>query len=71
MSIPELRLKFGQRLRQWRLKRKLTQQQLADKVGIDFKYLQRIEGKKPNGVGIDMIARFAKALKIKPSSLIE
>ena len=71
MTQVSIRLRFRQRLREWRAKRKLTQQQLADKAGIEYKYLQRIEGKNPPAVRIDMIAKLAKALRIKPSSLLE
>lgn len=67
----DLRIHFGQRLKEWRLKRKLTQQELADEADIEYKYLQRIEGKKPPAVRIDMIEKLAKALKVKPSSLVE
>ena len=71
MTIPAIRLKFSQRLREWRSKRKLTQQELAEKADIEYKYLQRLEGKKPPAVKIDTVGKLATALKIKPSNLIE
>ena len=71
MAKISIRLKFGQRLREWRAKRKLTQQQLAEKADIEYKYLQRLEGKKPPAIKIDTIEKLAVALKIEPSSLIE
>lgn len=71
MTTHLIRIKFGKRLREWRAKRKLTQQQLADKAGLEYKYLQRIEGKKPPAVRIDTIYKLAQALKIEASSLLE
>lgn len=71
MKITPVRLKFSQRLREWRAKRKLTQQELAEKADIEYKYLQRLEGKKPPAVKIDTIDKLATALKIKLSSLLE
>ena len=71
MKIAPVRLKFSRRLREWRAKRKLTQQELAEKADIEYKYLQRLEGKKPPAVKIDTIDKLATALKIKPSSLLE
>ncbi len=71
MASASIRLKFGQRLRAWRAKRKLTQQELAERADIEYKYLQRLEGKKPPAIKIDTINKLAAALKIKPSSLLE
>ena len=71
MPESQLKLRFARRLREWRAKRKLTQQQLAERAGVDYKYIQRIEGKKPPAVRIDMIERLAKALRVQPSSLLE
>jgi transcriptional regulator with XRE-family HTH domain len=71
MSKPSIRIKVGQRLKEWRAKRKLTQQQLAEKADIEYKYLQRLEGKKPPAIKIDTIQKLATALKIEPSSLVE
>ena len=66
-----IRLKFGKRVKQWRIKRGLTQVDLATKADIKYKHLQRIEGNQPPAVRIDMIAAIASALRVKPSTLIE
>ena len=71
MKIASIRLKFGKRLREWRSKRKFTQQELAERADIEYKYLQRLEGKKPPAIKIDTIAKLAAALKIEPSRLVE
>lgn len=71
MTKVSIRIQFGQRLREWRSKRKLTQQELAERADIEYKYLQRLEGKKPPAIKIDTIAKLAAALKVEPSSLVE
>ncbi len=71
MSKISIRLRFGNRLREWRAKRKLTQQELAERADIEYKYLQRLEGKTPPAIKIDTIDKLAIALKVKASSLIE
>jgi transcriptional regulator with XRE-family HTH domain len=47
-----------------------TQEKLAEITGIDYKYLQRIEGKNPPNVRIETVAKFAKALKTTSSNLV-
>lgn len=65
-----IRLNFGKKLKLFRHKRKLTQEQLANAAGIDYKYLQKIEGKNPPNIKIETIERFARALKVRPSELL-
>ena len=62
--------KFGKNLRKFRKARKFTQQKLAELADIEYKYIQRLEGKNPTAVRIDTIAKLAKALKINPSKLL-
>ena len=66
-----VQLKFGSNLRKFRKLRKLTQQQLAELAEIEYKYIQRLEGKKPTAVRIDTVARLAKSLKIPPFKLLQ
>ena len=66
-----LQLKFGSNLRKFRKLRKWTQQQLAELAEIEYKYIQRLEGKKPTAVRIDTVARLAKVLKIPPFKLLQ
>ena len=62
---------FGANLRRYRKICKLTQQRLAEQAGIDYKYIQRMEGKSPTAVRIDTLARLAKALRIRPYKLLQ
>ncbi len=67
----QLRLEVGKKIRALRTERKLTQDGLAEKAGIDYKYIQKIEGKKPPAIRIDTIGKIAKALKVSPSELLQ
>jgi len=66
-----IRLKLGERVRVLREKCGYTQEKLAEITDIDYKYIQRIEGKTPPAVKIDTIERLAKALKVTPSKLLQ
>ena len=68
---PTARLKLAERVKTLRKKKGLTQEKLADLVGIDYKYLQRIEGKNPPAVRIDTIEKLAKVFKISCSKLLD
>lgn len=63
--------KLAKRLKDLRLKHKITQEQLAEAVKTSYKYVQRIEGKNPPDLRISSLERFAMALRIKPSKLID
>ncbi len=65
------RYKLGRRLQYFRGKCGYTQEKLAEITGVDYKYVQKIEGKKPPAVRIDTIEKFAKAFKIKCSKLMD
>lgn len=66
-----IRLRVGKKIRDLRKKRGLTQEKLAEFTGIDYKYLQRIEGKNPPNIKLETIAKLAKTLKVNPSALLE
>ena len=66
-----IRLKIGRMIKELRKKRKLTQEKFSETAEIDYKYLQRIEGKNPPALKIDTIERLAKALKVKPAELLK
>ena len=67
----ELKLRLGKKVRSLRKNLHLTQEQLAEITNIDYKYIQRIEGKNPPAIRIDTIGRLAKALKVKPAELLD
>jgi len=66
-----IRLKLAEQIKALRNKRGLTQEQLAEKIGIEYKYLQRIEGKNPPNIRLETIESLAKALNTSPSKLLK
>ncbi len=58
-----LKTVVGKRIREARLKVGLTQEALSEKAGVDYKYLQRMEGKTPPNLKLETIEKLAKALK--------
>ena len=68
---PEIRYKFGKRLRQLRKAKKWTQEDLAGHADVAYKHIQRLEGKTPSPVKIDTIEKLAKAFKISISKLLD
>ncbi|MDD5173482.1 MAG: helix-turn-helix transcriptional regulator [Candidatus Omnitrophica bacterium] len=66
-----IRLKLGEKIKYFRKKRGYTQSKLAELADIDYKYLQRIEGKNPPALKIDTIGKLASALKVSISELMD
>lgn len=65
-----IRIKLGKKIKELRNKQKMTQEELSDATGIDYKYVQKIEGKNPPNLKIETIEKIAKALNINPSKLL-
>jgi transcriptional regulator with XRE-family HTH domain len=63
--------KFAKRLRELRKHNKLTQEQLAELSGVDYKHIQLLESKNPPAPKLDTLQKLAKAFKISPSKLLE
>ena len=59
---------FGQRAREMRLQRGWTQQELADRMGIDWKGLGQIERGERN-LTLRNVGRLSEALEVKPYQL--
>ena len=66
-----IRLKIAKKIKELRRKRGYTQERLSELSDIDYKYLQRIEGKMPPNIKIETIEKLAKAFKISVSKLLE
>jgi len=63
--------KFSKRLRELRKKNGLTQEKLAEIADISYKNVQYLESKNPTCPSLITLNKLAKALKIKPSKLID
>jgi len=67
----DIRLKLGKKIRKLRIKCGYTQDKLSEITEIDYKYIQKIEGKNPPNIKLETIERLAKALKVHPSKLLQ
>ena len=67
----DIRIKFARRLRELRLKRKWTQEELAEFADLAYRHVQRLESRKnPPPIKIDTIQKIATAFKISLSKLL-
>lgn len=71
MATPKIRLELARQLRKLRMKYHLTQEEVAERSGLDTRYYQRLESRNPNAVKIDTIEKLAKAFKISCSKLLD
>jgi len=62
--------KFGMKLRKIRKAKGVTQEKLAEKAGMDFSYLNLIEGGKRNPT-LKIIAKIARVLGIRLDELMK
>ena len=58
------RIYYGQRIMQLRKQRGMTQQQLADAVGVSREHIARIEAGKYSA-GLDILVKVAKVMDMK------
>ena len=70
LAIEDIKLTFGNRIRQLRLAQRLSQEELAFRAGVHRTYLGGIERGERN-VALINIAAIAKALNISLSELFE
>ena len=62
-------MEFGQKLKELRLEKRLSQRGLAEKVGKDFTYLSKIENGKMSPPSRETIIRIAKELETDAEKL--
>ena len=63
-------VKFSKRVRQLRREHGYSQQKLAELADIEYKHVQRLEGKRPCDVKLTTLAKLAHAFKIPLSKLL-
>lgn len=68
--MSDINLKFGKKIRRLREKAGLTQEELAQLSELDYKYIQRLEGKKPSSPTLNSVEKLAKAFKTTPAKLL-
>lgn len=67
----EIARKLALRIRELRKKNGLTQEELSDLSGIDYKHIQLLESKHPPAAKLDTLEKLAKAFKISPAELLK
>ena len=66
-----IRRGLGEKIKETRRRLSYTQERLSELANMDYKYIQRIEGKNPPDIRVETIQRIAKALKTTPSKLLD
>jgi transcriptional regulator with XRE-family HTH domain len=67
--LNETRARFGAALREWRLRRQLTQEQLAERSDLSYKFIGEVERGQGNPT-LDTMSQLANALGIALSVLV-
>ena len=62
---------LGRRIVELRLKYGLTQEELAERAGVSYKYIQMLEGRKPNKASIVILEKIADGFKIPLWKLLQ
>lgn len=70
MPVSPTHVKFGKRVQELRKQRGLTQEDLADLVGVDRSYMGFVERGERNPT-LDKLVKIAKAFKITLSELFQ
>lgn len=66
----ELNAIIGEKIKNLRLERNLSQEKLAGIADIDRRYMQSIEGGKRN-ISLKMLLKISRALNVKMSLILE
>ena len=69
--MSKLRSQFAKNLKKLRADKKMTQENLAEKLNISLRYIQQLEGKNTPNVKIDTLEKLARALKCKPEDFLK
>jgi transcriptional regulator with XRE-family HTH domain len=65
-----MRKTFGQALRDIRRSKGVSQRQLAEKVGVDFSYISKVENDRLPPPAADTIVKICEALKVQSDALL-
>ena len=69
--MKNINIRFGNCLKDMRKKKKITQEELAYLADLEYKYIQRLEGKKPSSPTLNTLEKLAKAFDISVSKLLD
>ena len=62
---------FAKTLKRLRTEKNLTQEDLAQLSGLDYKYVQKLEGQKPSSPTLSTLEKLANGLNIPLVELIQ
>lgn len=63
--------KFAKKLRKLRKEYGFTQEGLAEIAGVEYKYIQMLEGKTPPSPTLRMLEKISSAFALEPKDLID
>jgi len=66
--VEDLRLAFGRRIRELRLDRELSQEELAERAGLHWTYVSGVE-RGQRAPSLDVVGRFANGLGVTLAEL--
>ncbi len=69
--MDKITLTFSKTLKRLRTERSMTQEELAQLSGVDYKYLQKIEGLNPSSPTLSTLEKLSKGLNISLIDLIK
>lgn len=69
--VNSIKTKLANRIKSLRKEHGLTQEKLAELSGIDYKHIQKLEGKDSPAAQIDTLGKIAKAFQMKVSKLLD
>ena len=69
--MKKINLKFAKTLRRLRTEKNLTQEELAQMSGVDYKYIQKLEGQNPSSPTLSTLEKLANGLNIQLVELIQ
>lgn len=62
--MDKITLNFSKTLKKLRTEKGMTQEELAQLSGVDYKYLQKLEGQTPSSPTISTLDKLSKGLNI-------
>jgi len=69
--MDKITLEFAKTLRRLRTEKNMMQEELAQRSGIDYKYLQKLEGQNPSYPTLSTLEKLAMGLNISLIELIQ
>jgi len=69
--LKAVRKTFSKNMKRLRKKNGFSQEDLAEKLDVSVRYIQQLEGKNCPSVGLDVVAKLARALKSTPRDFFE